>query len=158
MDVVICLKVCIYIILCSNLHQFSPVDKAVSKALYYLINLATDSTDSQVGCMIMRSSILWSYCESNFMLQTKFGMMSCNISTMDKYSHTMLIYFGHCLFTILNPNPSTSTHPLGMMSHSLHHAMQYRSFGMKQQFRSIVTEQADSHISALQKIEFEIDH
>ena len=53
MEVVIHLEVCIHIILCGNLHQFPPVAKAVSEALYYLINLATtDSTDAQVGYMI----------------------------------------------------------------------------------------------------------
>src|ERR1700676_3110192 len=42
----------IHIILCGDLHQFPPVAKAVSEALYYPINLATDSTDAQVGHMI----------------------------------------------------------------------------------------------------------
>ena len=53
----------INIILCGDLHQFPPIAKAASKALYYPINFATNSIDAQVGCMIYEEFntvvILW---------------------------------------------------------------------------------------------------
>ena len=53
----------INVILCGDLHQFPPIAKAPSEALYYPINFATNSIDAQVGCMIYEEFntvvILW---------------------------------------------------------------------------------------------------
>lgn len=42
----------INVILCGDLHQLPPVAAAKSEALFYPANLAKDSVEAQVGCMI----------------------------------------------------------------------------------------------------------